>query len=92
MVALEQSPHYSAEITGKTCNKQRLDPAELAESHLRSNSYLALKNISCEYQEGVLILKGYLPTYYLKQVAQAVVAPTEGVDRILNQIEVVAPR
>jgi osmotically-inducible protein OsmY len=92
MVALEQSPPYSTEIAEKTCTKQRLDPAELAESHLRSNSYLALKNISCEYQEGVLILKGYLPTYYLKQVAQAVVAPTEGVDRILNQIEVVAPR
>lgn len=69
----------------------RLDPAEIAESHLRSNSYLALKNISCEFRQGVLILKGNLPTYYLKQVAQAVVAPTAGVERIVNEIEVVAP-
>ncbi len=69
----------------------RLDPAEMAENHLRSNSYLALKNISCEFRQGVLILKGNLPTYYLKQVAQAVVAPTAGVERIINEIEVVAP-
>lgn len=69
----------------------RLDPAEMAESHLRSNSYLALKNISCEFRQGVLILKGNVPTYYLKQVAQAVVAPTAGVERIVNEIEVVAP-
>jgi osmotically-inducible protein OsmY len=67
------------------------DPASQAESQLRSHSYLALKNISCEYCDGVLTLKGHLPTYYLKQMAQEVVAPTEGVERISNQIEVVAP-
>ena len=65
--------------------------AELAESRLRSNPYLALKNVSCEYQEGVLILRGCLPTYYLKQVAQEAVASVAGVQHILNQIEVVAP-
>ena len=83
MTALEHSENRS--IT------HRLDPAEMAESHLRSNSYLALKNISCEFREGVLILKGNVPTYYLKQVAQAVVAPTVGVERILNEIEVIPP-
>jgi osmotically-inducible protein OsmY len=62
--------------------------AELAESRLRSNSYLALKNVSCEYQEGRLILRGCLPTYYLKQLAQEVVARVAGVDRIVNQIDV----
>ncbi len=83
MTALEHSENRSF--------THRLDPAEMAESHLRSNSYLALKNISCEFRHGVLILKGNVPTYYLKQVAQAVVAPTAGVERIVNEIEVVAP-
>jgi hypothetical protein len=91
MLAVAKTPTRSQTIH-KSPIKQRLDPAEMAESHLRSNSYLALKNVSCEYQEGVLVLKGYLPTYYLKQIAQAVVAPTEGVERIVNQIEVVAQR
>jgi osmotically-inducible protein OsmY len=62
---------------------------ELAERCLRSNSYLALKNISCDYLNGVLILRGCVETYYLKQVAQEVVAGVEGLERIDNQIQVV---
>jgi osmotically-inducible protein OsmY len=61
---------------------------ELAEQRLRSNPYLSLKNISSEYLDGVLVLRGYVPTYYLKQMAQEVVTGLEGVERIDNQIEV----
>ena len=64
---------------------------EMVERCLRSNSYLALSNISCECLNGVVVLRGCLPTYYLKQVAQEVVAHLEGVERIDNQIEVVSP-
>jgi osmotically-inducible protein OsmY len=63
---------------------------EGAESCLRSNSYLALKNVSCEYHEGVLTLRGCLPSYYLKQIAQTAVATVDGVSRINNEIEVIA--
>jgi osmotically-inducible protein OsmY len=63
---------------------------EGAESCLRSNSYLALKNVSCEYNEGVLTLRGCLPSYYLKQVAQTAVARVDGVQHIRNEIEVIA--
>jgi osmotically-inducible protein OsmY len=62
---------------------------ELAETCLRSNPYLALKNISCDWRDGVLCLRGCLPSYYLKQIAQEAVASLEGVKRIDNQIEVV---
>lgn len=62
---------------------------EGAENCLRHNSYLALKNVRCDYHEGVLTLRGCLPTYYLKQIAQTTVARLEGVQRIVNQIEVV---
>jgi osmotically-inducible protein OsmY len=64
---------------------------ERAESELRRNAYVALKNIGCEYHEGVLTLSGCLPTYYLKQLAQEAVARIDGVGRIDNRIEVVAP-
>jgi len=64
--------------------------AEGAENCLRSNPYLALKNVSCLYHEGVLTLRGCLPTYYLKQMAQAAVARVDGVQRIVNEIEVIA--
>ena len=65
--------------------------ADLAERCLRSNPYLALKNISCDLLDGVLVLRGCLPTYYLKQIAQEVVADLEGVKRIDNQIQVMTP-
>jgi osmotically-inducible protein OsmY len=64
---------------------------ELAERGLRSNPYLVLKNISCAWVDGVLVLRGCVPTYYLKQIAQQVVASLEGVARIDNQIQVVTP-
>jgi osmotically-inducible protein OsmY len=64
---------------------------ELAERSLRRNPYLALKNVSCDSRDGVLVLRGYLPTYYLKQVAQEAVAHLEGMEAIDNQIQVVTP-
>jgi osmotically-inducible protein OsmY len=66
--------------------------AEGAELQLRNNPYRALQNISCEYHEGVLTLRGCLPTWYLKQLAQTVVAHLAGVERIVNQIQVIAAR
>ena len=64
--------------------------AEGAEARLRSNAYLALKNVTCDYHDGVLTLRGCLPTYYLKQLAQEAVGRPEGV-RVVNEIEVVPP-
>ena len=48
------------------------------------------KGISCDYEDGVLTLQGRLPTYYLKQVLQTVLADVDGVVRIENQVDVVS--
>lgn len=66
-------------------------PVDVAERCLRSNPYLALKNVSCDWLGGVLVLRGCLPSYYLKQLAQEAVASLKGVARIDNQIQVVTP-
>ena len=50
-----------------------------------------LKNVACDCRDGLLVLRGCLPSYYLKQVAQEVVARLEGVQAIDNQIQVVPP-
>jgi osmotically-inducible protein OsmY len=81
--------------TGTEPDEQSPDPqtspkAE-AERRLRGNPYLALKNVSCGWLDGVLVLRGCLPSYYLKQIAQEAVAGLEGVQRIDNQIQVVTP-
>jgi CheY-like chemotaxis protein len=59
-----------------------------AEHRLRSHPYLALKNVSCDFHDGVLILHGWLPTYYLKQLAQAAVMGIEEVQQVRNEIQV----
>jgi hypothetical protein len=62
----------------------------VAEWVLHSSRYSALKHVSCDYHDGVLVLRGRLPTYYLKQIAQEVVAHQfDKVGRLENRIEVV---
>ena len=59
-----------------------------AEDCLRHHPCLALENVRCDFDEGVLTLRGCLPTYYLSQMAQAAVGPVTGIQRIVNEIEV----
>jgi hypothetical protein len=68
------------------------DPQAVAERGLRSSRYPALKTVCCDYRDGVLVLRGSLPSYYLKQMAQEVVAHQfDKVGRLENRIEVVRP-
>jgi osmotically-inducible protein OsmY len=76
---------------GFTPRPEHREAAEIARSRLESNPYLALKTVSCDFREGKLTLRGSLPSYFLKQMAQAVIGTVEGVEQIVNQIEVVPP-
>jgi hypothetical protein len=62
-----------------------------AERRLRRSGYFALRDVSCDARGGVLYLGGRLPSYYLKQVAQAIAADVAGGRGVVNRIEVVAP-
>jgi hypothetical protein len=42
------------------------------------------------YQEKILIVRGSVPTFYLKQVLQSVLKDIEGVRKIENQVQVVS--
>jgi len=58
------------------------------EDLLRRSGYLALRDVSCVVLGDVLYLRGCLPSYYLKQVAQEVAASVAGASRLINVIEV----
>jgi hypothetical protein len=49
------------------------------------------KHVACDCREGVLVLRGCLPSYCLKQIAQEAVARLEGVAAIDNRLQVVTP-
>lgn len=59
-----------------------------AEARLRHSGYLALRDVTCEADQGVVILRGKVRSHYLKQVAQALAHGVEGVRGLVNQIEV----
>jgi hypothetical protein len=48
-----------------------------------------LTDITWAYRGGVLVLRGRLPSFFLKQTAQVAVSGIEGIRRLVNHIEVV---
>ena len=60
-----------------------------AKRRLQQQSHLAIQRIWCEFKEGSLFLRGQVPSFHCKQIAQTAVAGLEGVDQIVNDIEVV---
>lgn len=66
-------------------------PMDVARRRLRNSPYLPVRSVSCEYHQGILFLRGQLPSYFLKQIAQETVAKLDGVVRVSNEIEVHPP-
>jgi osmotically-inducible protein OsmY len=69
-------------------NEKEIIQAE-AQSRLQKSPYQELWNVACDFQEGVLTLRGCVPSFFLKQVAQSIVFVMERVEKINNHLEVV---
>ena len=65
--------------------------AGIAQQVLRQSSYFELRDVSCEFSGGILTLRGRVPSYHLKQLAQASVVDVPGVVEVHNRVEVVTP-
>lgn len=59
-----------------------------AKDLLFKESHLAVQRIWCEFHAGHLILRGQVPSFYHKQLAQVAVANLDGVHQVVNEIEV----
>jgi hypothetical protein len=57
-----------------------------AVSLLRGSYYLELHKLKCTYSKGVLTVTGYVSTYYLWQVVQALLQSCAGSATIDNQV------
>ncbi len=64
------------------------DLAAAVTNRLRSSAFLPLRNLTCDARDGVLVLHGKVPTFYLKSLAQHLAGSVDGVVDIMNQIEV----
>jgi hypothetical protein len=57
---------------------------------LEARGYGVLKNIVCRFRRGTMTLKGTVPKYYHKQLAQEAVRRLWNVEIIVNEIRVSA--
>ena len=60
----------------------------LARADLQHSPYAELSRVTCEYHEGILTLRGHVSSYYMKQIAQTIVQHVDGVERVVNRVEV----
>ncbi len=61
---------------------------ETAHRRLRESPYTAVRGVFCRFDRGVLVLRGNLPSYHQKQIAQETVAGFGTEARVVNEIEV----
>lgn len=58
------------------------------DSAIHENPHLAGQVLHVEMRPGRVVLRGIVPSYYQKQVAQEVVRLVDGVERVDNQLQV----
>jgi osmotically-inducible protein OsmY len=59
-----------------------------ATAALADSKYLPLRGLRCSVSEGVIVISGTVPSFYLKQLAQAAVMQIEQVGKVRNLVEV----
>ena len=63
--------------------------ADAAQHRILHQPHLATQRLSCEFEQGRLFLRGQVPSFYFKQLAQEAVVGIDGVRQVVNEIEVV---
>jgi osmotically-inducible protein OsmY len=61
---------------------------DLLAARLRKSSYAPLRRVSGELRNGRIVLRGHVPSFYLKQLAQALAAQVCARGRLDNEIVV----
>lgn len=62
--------------------------AKVVKECLGRSPYMAVRTVSSQYDAGVVFLRGWLPSFYHKQLAQEAIAGLEGVTQVVNETEV----
>ena len=61
---------------------------DAAVSMLKSSGYSPVAKLACRVDQGVIELAGVVPTFHMKQVAQAAVQRLEAIRGIRNRVQV----
>jgi hypothetical protein len=58
------------------------------EKRLRHSPYWSLRRLVCICQQDRVVLRGTVPSFYLRQVADSLAANVVGLGRVLSEIQV----
>lgn len=86
-------------IQTATLTRFRLDPIPEATSRFQSlvhqieirlhtSPYLSLRQVTCSWWQGRLVVRGRVPTFYVKQVMQSIVRSICESTEIIDEVEV----
>ncbi|TWU35726.1 BON domain protein [Novipirellula aureliae] len=75
--------------TAIVLNQRSVRIKQAVSAELASTQQGALKGVTCEYEHGMLQLRGNVHSYYLKQLAQEHARRVDGVTHVINSIRVV---
>ena len=81
---------YRAPKTKKTIEEEltRKEVECPVDNALRRNARGGMWFVRCEFREGMAILYGKVASYYLKQIAQETARSVEGVELVINRVNV----
>ncbi|TWU40071.1 BON domain protein [Novipirellula aureliae] len=80
MNTLHTLGHYDSQLT----HEVEVD----IQQAFRSTRYSALRDVTFLWNDGILMLRGTVRTYFLKQLAQECVRDVNGVTHVINSIKV----
>jgi osmotically-inducible protein OsmY len=66
----------------------RPEVAESARTALQKTGHGWLQRVEVVTEDAVIVLRGRVPSYYLKQIAQATVMAVAGVEVLRNELQV----
>ena len=85
----QTSPHSQRDNTTDPDADQDVALELAARAILKASSYEPVRRVSCEVRQHVLTLRGRVPTFFIKQMAQTIVRRALDADvTICNQLEV----
>ena len=66
-----------------------LSAAAEAQCRLQNSPYPSHRRLRCSFRAGVLIVQGRVSSYYLRQMAMALLADLDGVDQFVDRVVVI---
>ena len=58
------------------------------DSAIRQNPHLTGHQVFCQHEQGIVVLHGRVQSFFQKQMAQEALKRLEGVEKVINELEV----